>query len=136
MLGILLFSSLSMIPCGRVVDYFFFFQAEDGIRYGRVTGVQTCALPISARRPASSSRPAACSARASSSAGGRSRLPTWSARNGGSVRADMPATYPRRWQARPMELGAMELGVVTFLTDYGIGATALAGAVEERGFDA
>src|SRR5690348_18489810 len=24
----------------------FFFQAEDGIRGGRVTGVQTCALPI------------------------------------------------------------------------------------------
>src|SRR5438309_11131558 len=23
-----------------------FFQAEDGIRYGTVTGVQTCALPI------------------------------------------------------------------------------------------
>src|SRR5690348_18306673 len=26
----------------------FFFQAEDGIRDGRVTGVQTCALPICA----------------------------------------------------------------------------------------
>src|SRR5437870_13037816 len=26
--------------------YFFFFQAEDGIRDGHVTGVQTCALPI------------------------------------------------------------------------------------------
>src|SRR5271170_1816421 len=26
---------------------FFFFQAEDGIRYPLVTGVQTCALPIS-----------------------------------------------------------------------------------------
>src|SRR5690606_39870917 len=25
----------------------FFFQAEDGIRYFHVTGVQTCALPIS-----------------------------------------------------------------------------------------
>src|SRR5690348_17778843 len=25
---------------------YFFFQAEDGIRDGRVTGVQTCALPI------------------------------------------------------------------------------------------
>src|SRR5689334_24660621 len=25
----------------------FFFQAEDGIRVGTVTGVQTCALPIS-----------------------------------------------------------------------------------------
>src|SRR6266568_5482120 len=28
----------------------FFFQAEDGIRDGTVTGVQTCALPISTRR--------------------------------------------------------------------------------------
>src|SRR6266702_6239401 len=27
--------------------WFFFFQAEDGIRDGHVTGVQTCALPIS-----------------------------------------------------------------------------------------
>src|SRR5690348_17697105 len=26
--------------------FLFFFQAEDGIRDGRVTGVQTCALPI------------------------------------------------------------------------------------------
>src|SRR6266700_5236548 len=31
--------------------FFFFFQAEDGIRDFHVTGVQTCALPIS-RRPA------------------------------------------------------------------------------------
>src|SRR5256886_12629913 len=28
-------------------DIFFFFQAEDGIRDLTVTGVQTCALPIS-----------------------------------------------------------------------------------------
>src|SRR5690348_16010825 len=34
-------------------SYFcFFFQAEDGIRDGRVTGVQTCALPISALKGA------------------------------------------------------------------------------------
>src|SRR5215204_6881366 len=30
------------------VSFFFFFQAEDGIRDHCVTGVQTCALPISA----------------------------------------------------------------------------------------
>ena len=29
------------------VLYYFFFQAEDGIRDDLVTGVQTCALPIS-----------------------------------------------------------------------------------------
>src|SRR5439155_10932568 len=28
----------------------FFFPADDGVRYGHVTGVQTCALPISSRR--------------------------------------------------------------------------------------
>src|SRR2546430_6755472 len=31
-------------------DVFFFFQAEDGIRDLTVTGVQTCALPISLAR--------------------------------------------------------------------------------------
>src|SRR6266853_2631033 len=31
------------------LDFFFFFQAEDGIRDLTVTGVQTCALPISER---------------------------------------------------------------------------------------
>src|SRR5205823_10701053 len=35
---------------------FFFFQAEDGIRDKLVTGVQTCALPISKYNAAGSSR--------------------------------------------------------------------------------
>src|SRR2546426_6799832 len=30
-----------------IICFFFFFQAEDGIRDYKVTGVQTCALPIS-----------------------------------------------------------------------------------------
>src|SRR6478609_3631702 len=47
------------------------------------------ALSSASRNPASSRSPDRCRARASSSAGGRSRLPTWSARNGGSVRAAM-----------------------------------------------
>src|SRR5437773_8232028 len=34
----------------QLTQNFYFFQAEDGIRYRDVTGVQTCALPISARR--------------------------------------------------------------------------------------
>src|SRR3989449_7172018 len=33
-----------------VIVRYFFFQAEDGIRDVAVTGVQTCALPISSRR--------------------------------------------------------------------------------------
>src|SRR2546429_1692299 len=39
-----------MCMCRLVIDtevfFFFFFQAEDGIRDVAVTGVQTCALPI------------------------------------------------------------------------------------------
>src|SRR5688572_25517600 len=38
-----------MVVCGRgsvLYCFFFFFQAEDGIRDLTVTGVQTCALPI------------------------------------------------------------------------------------------
>src|SRR5690349_23673674 len=41
-----------------VIGCFFFFQAEDGIRDLYVTGVQTCALPISsASRPENASAP-------------------------------------------------------------------------------
>src|SRR2546422_3332816 len=40
-----------------ISHFFFFFQAEDGIRDVAVTGVQTCALPIS-RTEAGSSVPA------------------------------------------------------------------------------
>src|SRR5256885_8243473 len=37
-----------MVVCG-LLCFFFFFQAEDGIRDYKVTGVQTCALPICGR---------------------------------------------------------------------------------------
>src|SRR5476649_1375916 len=36
----------------HVLLFFFFFQAEDGIRDHCVTGVQTCALPISSQQSA------------------------------------------------------------------------------------
>src|SRR5690348_16978648 len=39
---------LYVVCTSLVFVFFFFFQAEDGIRDGRVTGVQTCALPICA----------------------------------------------------------------------------------------
>src|SRR5690606_39403373 len=35
---------------GGRVEHYVFFQAEDGIRDFHVTGVQTCALPISCRK--------------------------------------------------------------------------------------
>src|SRR5205807_5976737 len=37
----------SYVTLRDVFFFFFFFQAEDGIRDYKVTGVQTCALPIS-----------------------------------------------------------------------------------------
>src|SRR5256885_4547852 len=40
-------------PDCYIVGCLFFFQAEDGIRDYKVTGVQTCALPISRVRSAS-----------------------------------------------------------------------------------
>src|SRR2546421_956137 len=39
-------SSWSLPVCVSLSLFFFFFQAEDGIRDLIVTGVQTCALPI------------------------------------------------------------------------------------------
>src|SRR5256885_3624227 len=44
---------------GRSGDYvFFFFQAEDGIRDYKVTGVQTCALPICSQSRGRATEPA------------------------------------------------------------------------------
>src|SRR5438046_6381313 len=56
---------------------FFFFQAEDGIRDWSVTGVQTCALPISHRfaaglRPAQGETAGACSSDRRGGCGGGS----------------------------------------------------------------
>src|SRR2546422_8469779 len=45
-------------PC----SFFFFFQAEDGIRDVAVTGVQTCALPISPPGPTALILPVSASA--------------------------------------------------------------------------
>src|SRR2546427_8856936 len=44
-----LVSSLCCVWGCTFIFFFFFFQAEDGIRDLTVTGVQTCALPISLR---------------------------------------------------------------------------------------
>src|SRR5256886_7834364 len=47
---------MRLLRTSRRTLFFFFFQAEDGIRDLTVTGVQTCALPISQSRSASSRR--------------------------------------------------------------------------------
>src|SRR5437762_8604877 len=46
---LVVFNRIRLLLCSV---YFFFFQAEDGIRDTSVTGVQTCALPISHQTPA------------------------------------------------------------------------------------
>src|SRR5438105_10477491 len=48
--GLVVFSFFSFMSI-VVFFFFFFFQAEDGIRDPLVTGVQTCALPISSAAP-------------------------------------------------------------------------------------
>src|SRR5690606_39317847 len=71
---------------------FFFFQAEDGIRDFHVTGVQTCALPISRRRArARRGRPRRSPAQGATYDGSRDRPaqagsargPPWLLRRGG-----------------------------------------------------
>src|SRR5438309_4350806 len=79
--------------------FFFFFQAEDGIRDGTVTGVQTCALPIfphGRRLP----RSIACrrSARPSGGPLGPTTLPV----GGWSNAEDAPRESPRRTPRRPV----------------------------------
>src|SRR5256885_4412570 len=58
---------------------FFFFQAEDGIRDYKVTGVQTCALPISSGTKNACAPKCAC----------RECLPQWFA---GHFQVQLPAT--------------------------------------------
>src|SRR5207237_2706932 len=70
--------------------FYFFFQAEDGIRYSSVTGVQTCALPISSR-PFLSWRDAASRRRACTETRRRSR--PRHAQNRGCLRSG-------RWRVR------------------------------------
>src|SRR5690606_7999965 len=93
--------ALVSIDTSIYTSFFFFFQAEDGIRDFHVTGVQTCALPISAayrrsRLPPRSRRSAACWARCPCSRRRcrrprrRSPPPSWSppARSARSARAE------------------------------------------------
>src|SRR3712207_7569301 len=83
--------------------FFFFFQAEDGIRDIGVTGVQTCALPISILTP-----PAFGEARSTIGAPGgeyfaalRSRLRrTWATRSGSAHTLSPPSSPPRSEERR------------------------------------
>src|SRR2546423_2741734 len=75
---VLIPTTSSTVPgtCVRTDSSFFFFQAEDGIRDKLVTGVQTCALPISRR---AGSRAFVLALAASSGAGAAAEGPASSA---------------------------------------------------------
>src|SRR5256884_174059 len=73
---------------------FFFFQAEDGIRDVAVTGVQTCALPISVERR--SAAWARCPASAVSFSCARSAEAT--------ARRENTRAFPSRRNRRPHRL--------------------------------
>src|SRR5256885_8574102 len=78
----------------KFLRYFFFFQAEDGIRDYKVTGVQTCALPISCRTAS-----ATTSSPGTSSPPSRSDPGTSLGGNSDSVRKPLssrgPASFPQ-----------------------------------------
>src|SRR5215217_4536613 len=74
--------------------FFFFFQADDGIRDIGVTGVQTCALPISRVRPSrGTQRQARPTARVDTELGGGKEGGERRRAGDGTVggRADLPA---------------------------------------------
>src|SRR5207244_9202744 len=74
----------------------FFFQAEDGIRDDLVTGVQTCALPISAR--CAGSVPSSPSFRASAAAASASSSDRVRLSASGPFRAS--SSRAARWNSR------------------------------------
>src|SRR5690606_39307364 len=75
---------------------YFFFQAEDGIRDFHVTGVQTCALPISTAPAAPTAAREAAAARA-----GRTALRRRATRRCGTAPARSRRSSPNRRRARP-----------------------------------
>src|SRR5256885_3396209 len=88
-----------------VLFIFFFFQAEDGIRDYKVTGVQTCALPISpAPRLRAASRVWSGCYRRSALAAARSSRPTrcWL--------VDTRARAVEKWRPAPLRSEERRVG--------------------------
>src|SRR5258708_31013962 len=74
----------------QVLDSFFFFQAEDGIRDDLVTGVQTCALPILG----SIARSPVLGSMTNQSSG------AWSARSAATLTRNGASHRPMTWSRR------------------------------------
>src|SRR5699024_11687596 len=86
----------------------FFFQAEDGIRDRNVTGVQTCALPISSNDPTSASvcLNRACSAEAIVKSLTTCRLwPPPAAHPGTTQMTTLGINRMSRWHSRMWKIG-------------------------------
>src|SRR5437762_8132580 len=83
--------------------FFFFFQAEDGIRDTSVTGVQTCALPIC---------PSCLRGRGPAPRESPSRSPCGSGRSRGSSRSSHPSrrSTGRRTDAACRRPGGRQIG--------------------------
>src|SRR5438034_11805926 len=94
--------------------YFFFFQAEDGIRDHCVTGVQTCALPICAGRDAAEEHAGAIDRyrRAARSARARDRDPRRQAalrvRDRRSEERRVGKECRSRWEPEPLKKKAVD----------------------------
>src|SRR5207302_7976845 len=98
--NVLLFVSLmwSFLVLFLVFWFFFFFQAEDGIRDFHVTGVQTCALPIWILK----TKPASC---ASGGITVRSRAVRDSGPGACAVKAASSSSTPKLLMAEPKNTG-------------------------------
>src|SRR3712207_5359887 len=112
---------------------FFFFQAEDGIRDIGVTGVQTCALPIS---PRCTWRACARTCSTSSPPSRSPRCATWGRRCcATSARADQtrvrPAPSSRGWTTpRGTAPGVVGTAVLAWLWTAGASDGAAVGAAD------
>src|SRR5690625_6392523 len=100
-------------------DALFIIQEKDGIRYGNVTGVQTCALPISARDRGAAFRRARAAGRGGTGLGdaqARAQGPGGEPRGGTmTVRAVLigALSLPRRLVAVPVrayQVGMSQIG--------------------------
>src|SRR5207245_8543187 len=84
--------------------FFFFFQAEDGIRDATVTGVQTCALPIS------------MSALLGTFVTNDEKSVTVFGIDSRLVVMPLLLSAPSTWSASPCEYGSWKSTITTFLT--------------------
>src|SRR5947209_8905969 len=105
-------------------SFVFFFQAEDGIRDIGVTGVQTCALPISARSQQDRSR----GERAAHPHDSRCRLSAGAAGLGGAMR---PLSFKTRLWLGHVAVLAVMLTLAAFGADWALRGVVLGQIIDD-----